>query len=369
MRSVWYVSSSYQKWQTDFVMKKILLIVLGALLVAQPSDAQFFKKLLKKKNKTEKRKSGSKADGIDDQAQIAMADWTTCADNRNNRNAFLNIPLGIKADRFENELLKQGFVERKHEGKQTAKSYAYEGDVYGVKSIVTLITTDQTARVYAVDVEEEKMYSSLPTVQKRFEEVKKQLSAVYGQGYVDNQGEAYTIQTRLGTISLHYERGSLTSSYSLGFTLDDAKAYQMGYNEMDAEDKAYESAPRTIDEGLAKDCNHTDLVGLGVSLMRNRSLKAAQNVLKSYDYKIGKVTAKTVPATFAMGNYNVSVSLTRKKQTIAVITLTATDDADAIRKDLQTYGFTSSDQKTWRQGAMTVVLSESKDGRQVVTLR
>ena len=351
-------------------MKKLLLIVLGALLVAQPSDAQFFKKLFKKKAKTEKKKkSGSKADGIDDEAQVAMADWATAVDNLNNRNAFLNIPLGIKADRFEKSLIEKNFTERKPEGKQTAKSYVYEGDVYGAKSIVTLATTDQTARVYAVDVEEEQIYPSLQAVQQRFQALKKQLVSVYGQGFVDNQGEAYTIQTRLGTISLHYERGSLTSSYTIGFTLDDAKAYCMAYDEMDAEDKEYENAPRGIESGLAQTCNHTDLVGLGVKLLQNRQLKAAQAVLRSYDYKIGKVSAKSVPATFVMADYQATVSMVRKKQNITSATITATDDVTAICKDLQTYGFTSSDQKTWRQGNMTVVVSNDKQGRVVVTLR
>ena len=351
-------------------MKKLLLIVLGALLVAQPSDAQFFKKLFKKKAKTEKKKkSGSKADGIDDEAQVAMADWATAVDNLNNRNAFLNIPLGIKADRFEKSLIEKSFTERKPEGKQTAKSYVYEGDVYGAKSIVTLATTDQTARVYAVDVEEEQIYPSLQAVQQRFQALKKQLVSVYGQGFVDNQGEAYTIQTRLGTISLHYERGSLTSSYTIGFTLDDAKAYCMAYDEMDAEDKEYENAPRGIESGLAQTCNHTDLVGLGVKLLQNRQLKAAQTVLRSYDYKVGKVSAKSVPATFVMADYQATVSMVRKKQNITSATITATDDMAAICKDLKTYGFTSSDQKTWRQGGMTVVVSTDKQGRVVVTLR
>ena len=114
-------------------MKKLLLIVLGALLVAQPADAQFLKKLFKKAKTEKKKKSGSKADGIDDDAQVAMADWATVADNQNNRNAFLNIPLGIKADRFEKSLMEQSFTERKPEGKQTAKSFVYEGEVYGAK--------------------------------------------------------------------------------------------------------------------------------------------------------------------------------------------------------------------------------------------
>lgn len=266
-------------------------------------------------------------------------------------------------------LIEKSFTERKPEGKQTAKSYVYEGDVYGAKSIVTLATTDQTARVYAVDVEEEQIYPSLQAVQQRFQALKKQLVSVYGQGFVDNQGEAYTIQTRLGTISLHYERGSLTSSYTIGFTLDDAKAYCMAYDEMDAEDKEYENAPRGIESGLAQTCNHTDLVGLGVKLLQNRQLKAAQAILRSYDYKLGKATAKVVPATFAMADYQASVSMARKKQNITSVAITATDDVTAICKDLQTYGFTSSDQKTWRQGNMTVVVSTDKQGRVVVTLR
>jgi hypothetical protein len=248
-------------------------------------------------------------------------------------------------------------------------AYVYEGDVYGAKSIVTLVTTDQTARVYAVDVEEEQIYPSLQAVQQRFQALKKQLVSVYGQGFVDNQGEAYTIQTRLGTISLHYERGSLTSSYTIGFTLDDAKAYCMAYDEMDAEDKEYENAPRGIEKGLAQACNHTDLVGLGVKLLQNRQLKAAQTVLRSYDYKVGKVSAKSVPATFVMADYQATVSMVRKKQNITSATITATDEMAAICKDLKTYGFTSSDQKTWRQSNMTVVVSNDKQGRVVVTLR
>lgn len=349
-------------------MKKILLIVLGALLVAQPVDAQFFKKLFKKKAKTEK-KSSSKADGVNDEVQIAMADVLTTADNRNNRHAFMAIPLGIKADRFEKQLLEKGFEERKHEGKQTSKSYVYEGEVFGEKSIVSLITTDQTTRVYAVDVEEEQIYPSLQAVQKRFQALKKLLIDVYGQGFVDNQGEAYTIQTRLGTVNLHYERGALSSSYTIGFTLDDAKAYKMAYDEMDADDKAYEPAPRGIESGLAQACNHTDLIGLGVKLMQNRQLKAAQAVLRSYDYKIGKATTKEVPATFSMNSYQAAVKLVRKKQNVQSVVITASDDEAAVCKDLQTYGFTSADQKKWTQGKVSVVVLTDKQGRVVVTLR
>ena len=101
-------------------VKKIVFTLFTLALVCQSADAQFFKKLFKKKAKTE-AKAPVAADGIDDDAQLALADIASCSDNRNNRNAFLNIPLGIKADRFEKLLLQQGFVERKNEGAQTSK--------------------------------------------------------------------------------------------------------------------------------------------------------------------------------------------------------------------------------------------------------
>ena len=347
-------------------MKKIVFALLAVALVCQPADAQFLKKLFKKKAKTEK-KASSKADGIDDDAQTAMVDIATLADNTNNRNAFMGIPLGIKGERFEKQLLEKGFTERKPEGKQTAKSYIYDGDIFGTRATVTLAVSDQTDRVYAVDVTDETIYNSEKDVKARFIQVKKELQQVYGNGYVDNQGEAYTIQTRLGTVNLHYERGSLTNSYSLGFALDDAKAYQMAYSEM--EDKEYETAPRKIEVGLAAACNHTDLVGLGVRLLQNRTVKGAQAMLGSYDYTLGKATAKVVPASFKMDSYQATASLARKKQAITVVTLTATDDAEAVCKDLKTYGFVSDDQKTWRQGKMTAVVSADKEGRVVLTLR
>jgi hypothetical protein len=279
----------------------------------------------------------------------------------------MGIPLGIKGDRFEKQLLEKGFVERKPEGKQTAKSYIYDGQVFGARATVSLAVSDQTDRVYAVDVTDETVYNSEKDVKARFQQVKNELQKVYGNGYVDNQGEAYTIQTRLGTVNLHYERGTLSSSYTLSFALDDAKAYQKAYSEM--EEKEYEVAPRTIEGGLAPACNHTDLVGLGVRLMQNRTIKGAQTVLRSYDYTLGKATAKAVPATFKLGDYQTVVSLTRRKQAITVVSLTATDDMAAVCKDLQTYGFTSADQKTWRQGNMTAVVTTDKEGRVALTLR
>jgi hypothetical protein len=347
-------------------MKKIILAIFALAMISEPADAQFLKKLFKKKAKTEK-KAQKKTDGIDDDAQVALADFATLVDNTNNRNAFMDIPLGIKADRFEKQLLQKGFAERKLEGNHTGKSYIYDGEVYGAKSTVTLAVSDQTDRVYAVDVTDNTIYASEKEVKARFSMIKSELQKVYGRGYVDNQGEAYTIQTRLGTVNLHYERGSLTSSYTMGFALDDAKAYKMAYQEMD--DKEYETAPRNIEAGLAAACNHTDLVGLGVRLLQNRTVKGAQAVLTSYDFTLGKATAKAIPASFNMDGYQATASLARKKQAITAITLTATDDAEAVCKDLKTYGFTSADQKTWRQGKMTAVVSADKQGRVVLTLR
>lgn len=348
-------------------MKKIVFALLAVALVCQPADAQFFKKLFKKKKAKTEKMATPKTDGIDDEAQTAMADIASLADNTNNRNAFLGIPLGIKGARFEKLLLEKGFVERKPEGKQTAKSYIYDGEVFGARATVTLAVSDQTDRVYAVDVADETIYHSEKDVKARFQVVKEELKKVYGKGYVDNQGEAYTIQTRLGTVNLHYERGSLTSSYSLSFALDDAKAYKMAYAEM--EEKEYETAPRNIETGLAAPCNHTDVVGLGVRLWQNRTVKGAQTTLQGYDYTLGKATAKVVPATFVMDSYQATASLARRKQAITVVTLTATDDVEAVCKDLKTYGFVSDDQKTWRQGKMTAVVTTDKEGRVVLTLR
>lgn len=347
-------------------MKKLVMILLAVAFVSLPAEAQFFKKLFKKKAKTEATTS-AKNDAINDDEQVALADVATFSDNRNNRNAFLNIPLGIKAERFEKMLLQQGFVERKNEGKQTSKTYFYEGEVYGAKSIITLAVSDQTGRVYAVDVEDQNIYPSLQDVQRRFAVLKKELVKEYGRGFVDNQGEAYTIQSRLGTVNMHYERNSLTTSYSIGFALDDAKAYQMAYQEM--EDKEYETAPRVIVDGLAQACNHVDLVGMSVKLLQNKTLKGVQAVLRSYDYTIEKTTTKAVTASYAIDDYKVFVTVSRRKQIITLITLTANDDLTVVCRDLQTNGFTSSDQKIWQQGNMTVVVSTDKKGRVVLTLR
>lgn len=345
-------------------MKKIVLFLTVLAFAAQPADAQLFKKLFKKKAKTEK-KSTTKADGIDDALQVPMGDISS-VDNVNNRNAFLGIPLGIKADRFEMQMFAMAFQERKDDGPHTGKSYIYEGKVYGAPAVVTLAVSEQTGRVYAVDVQEDKQYNK-KTVASRFDILKRELENTYGRGFVDNQGEGYTIQTRLGTVNLHYERSSGVDVYSIGFALDDAKAYKMAYDEM--EDKEHETAPRSIDGGLAAACGHTDIVGLGVKLMQNRTAKGAQAVLSSYDYVLGKATAKAIPATFAMDDYQATASLTRRKQAVTAVVLTANDDLQAVCGDLQTYGFTSDDQKTWRQGKTVVTVATDKQGRVVAAFR
>ena len=74
------------------------------------------------------------------------------------------------------------------------------------------------------------------------------------------------------------------------------------------------SAPRNIEAGLAAACNHTDLVGLGVRLLQNRTVKGAQTVLASYDFTLGKAAAKAIPASFSMDGYQTTASLARKSR-------------------------------------------------------
>ena len=139
------------------------------------------------------------------------------------------------------------------------------------------------------------------------------------------------------------------------------------YQEM--EDKAYETAPRTITDGLAEACGHTDLVGLGVKLLQNKTVKGAQEILLSYDYSLGKTTNKALSASLTIGDYKVVASLARRKQTITAITLTANDNLAVVYRDLETNGFTSANQKTWQQGKMSVTVSADKQGRVVLLLR
>lgn len=342
-----------------------LLVTALLLMAAQPADAQFLKKIFKKKARTERKASVGK-DGIDDDLQTALVDITTLADNGNNRNAFMGIPLGIKVERFDKLLQEKGYAERKPEGKQTAKTYVYDGEVYGKPAKVTLYISDNTQRVFAVDVEEVEVYASKKSVQTRLAALKASLVPVYGKGFVDNGGEGYTMQSRLGCASIHYESAGVAQSYTIGLTIDDAKAYAMAYQEMD--DKAYEASPRKIEGGLAEPLRHTDLVGLAFCLAKSKSMASAKNVLASYDYAVGKMNAARSPqATQTIGDYRATVSFVRAKQVYRSFTVTANDDLAAIRRDLQTYGYTTTDQVNYRQGATQIALSTNAQG--LVTMR
>lgn len=350
------------------IRKTITLLASAFLLMAtQPVNAQFLHRIFKKKARTEKKVKVGK-DGISDELQLAMADITAATDNSNNRNAFAGIPLGIKADRFDKLLREKGYAERKPEGKQTAKTYVYEGDAYGKLAKVTLYTSDNTERVFAVDVEESEVYGTKKAVQARFLQLKQALVAVYGKGYVDNGGEGYTIQTRLGTASLHYESAGVGQSYTIGFTIDDAKAYALAYQEM--EDKTYEASPRMLKDGLASPLQHTDLVGLVFCLSKNKTMMSAKSVLAAYDYAVEKMNAARLPqASLVIGDYQSTVSFVRNKKVYRSFTLTVNDDVEAIRRDLQVYGYTTNDQTNYRQGNTQITLSVNAQGMVVMRVR
>ena len=345
---------------------RYVFLVLAAFVLCQPAEGQFLKKLFKKKNKTEK-KAETTTDGIKDEEQTVLLDVMAQTDNTKNRNGFLGIPLGIKADRFEKLLLEQGFTERKSEGKQTAKSYVYNGQVFGQPSQVSLYTSDVTERVFAVGVEENAVYPTETDAKQRCQQIKQQLTAIYGKGFVDNGGEGYTIVSPLGSVNLHYERSMIGGSYTIGFTLDDAKAYQMAYNEMS--DKEYEAPPRKIENGLATINQHTDIVGLGVRLLKDKTLASAKKVFLDYDYVVGKATAKQQNATFTLDDYQSTVMLTRKKQSFTAVDITANDDLESVKKDLQLYGFTTTDSQNFQQGKMTATLSTDAQGRVVLRMK
>ena len=70
-----------------------LMALAALLLMAQPADAQFLKKMFKKKARTERKAKVGK-DGIDDDAQQALADVTTVGEKSTNRDAFLGMRWG-----------------------------------------------------------------------------------------------------------------------------------------------------------------------------------------------------------------------------------------------------------------------------------
>lgn len=348
-------------------MKKTITLLFALTLISQNVDAQFLKRLFKKKANTERKAPTATNDPIDDALQTAMADINISADNSNNRNAFLGIPLGIKASRFEKQLLEQGFEESQAEEPQTARSYVFRGDVYGQPAVVTLAVSEMTGRVYAVDVEETSIYATAADVVQRTKMVRKHLVNTYGRGFVANGGEGYTIVTRLGTVDLHFERASIGGSYSVGFTIDDAKAYRMAYNEMS--EREYEEMPREIVDGLAASLQHTDVVGLLVKLAQNRTLPKAQTVLRSYDYTLGKPNVRQQTASLKLDEYSADVTMLRRKQAITSISIVATDDAQLIAKDLKTYGFTTDDEIVFQQEKLVVTLTTDDDYRVVMKVK
>lgn len=356
--------------QTQTPRIRQCLLLLAALFIApQQADAQFFKKLFKKKKKA-KVEQVAKSSAVDslDALQTVMLDPTALADNSNNRNGFLGIPLGISADNFERQLLVKGFAEEQSEVKHTSKPYRYNGEVFGTKCNVALAVSDSTATVFAVDVEEPTVYPDLPAVRKRFGALRQQLVSVYGKGYVDRGGESYTIVTRLGTVVLHYERTSIGGGYMVGFDVDDAKAYHKAYGEM--EDKEHETAPRILESGLAPACTHTDVVGLAVAVLEGGTMAKALQLLNTYEYATGRQKAKAARITgqFALDSYRSTAVVSRRGTAPAAVVITATDNTEQIEADLKTYGF-SAKGRAFSNGRFTATVATDKQGRQVLTLR
>ena len=211
------------------------------------------------------------------------------------------------------------------------------------------------------------LYPTEADVKERFQQLKKQLTAVYGKGYVDDGGESYMIVNRLGSACIHYERAMMGSSYTIGFTIDDAKAYQMAYGEM--ADKENESLPRIIENGLATAECHTDIVGLGYKLLKNKSLSAAKTVLTEYEYVMGKLTAKQQSASLSINDYHSTIVLSRKKQSFTTLTIIANDDVEKVRKSLKTYGFMTTDNSHFQQGKMSATLNVDSQGQVVLQMK
>ena len=350
-------------------IRTALLLLAALFALPQQADAQFLKKLFKKKKRTpvEQVSKSSLADSLD-AVQTVMLDPSTLADNSNNRNGFLGIPLGIGADNFERQLLAKGFTEENSDVKHTSKPYRYRGEVFGAACNVALAVSDSTATVFAVDVEDPTLYADLTAVRKRYEALRTQLTAVYGKGFADRGGESYSIVTRLGSVDLHYERTSIGGGYMVGFDVDDAKAYAKAYQEM--EERDHETPPRPIEGGLAPACNHTDVVGLAVAVMEGGSMAKALQLLRTYEYATGRQTAKAsrLSATFTLGSYHSTAVVSKKGAAPSIVVITATDDAAQLLSDLKTYGFTPKG-RGYSNGRLSSVLSADKQGRSVLTLR
>ena len=149
--------------------------------------------------------------------------------------------------------------------------------------------------------------------------------------------------------------------------IDDSKAYQMAYGEM--ADKENESLPRIIENGLATAECHTDIVGLGYKLLKNKSLSAAKTVLTEYEYVMGKLTAKQQSASLSINDYHSTIVLSRKKQSFTTLTIIANDDVEKVRKSLKTYGFMTTDNSHFQQGKMSATLNVDSQGQVVLQMK
>lgn len=343
------------------IVIKTILFAMGLSIVPLQADAQFFKKLFKKKSKTEQVVKEKKKYV----EQTVMVNPDSLEDNSNNRNGFLGIPLGIDADDFDKQLKNLGFTAYEQAEKQTAKTYKYDGEVMGEKSVVTLITSEKTNTVYAVDVAEPKVYPSDAAISKRNVKLRKELVALYGKGYVNKSGECYTIVTPLGTVNLHYERITIGGGYTIGFSVDDAKAYKQAYDEM--VEKEYEPLPRTIEKGTATVVGHSDVVGVGVGIMEARTLAKARALLAKYDYAVGKTTSRGVVSTLTLAaGYKSTVDLRRRGSSVNYVTITATEDKEQLAKDLQQAGFEADGKNAYKNGRVRLAWTQDKQGRQVL---
>lgn len=344
---------------------KLSIVVLSVMLGFFPvqAEAQFFKKLFKKKPKAEVV-AESKDNGKGN-VQTVMLNTDSLADNSNNRNGFLGIPLGINAERFEKELKTKGFEPIEITGNQTAKTYRYSGEVMGSKSQVTLIVSEKTATVYAVDVEEPAVYNNEADVKKRFAQLKTMLVDVYGKGYVDNGGECYNIQTKLGSVNIHFERITIGGGYMIGFSVDDAKAYATAYEEM--ADKEYEAKPRNITLGLADLDKHTDVVGLGTKILLGKTFYKARNVLKEYEYTTNRTTARELQASMNLpGGYISKITIKRRGNSVTGVTIVANEDEGLLSQAIKVGGYVDAGKEIFKNGKIRINKGKDKQGNQTL---
>lgn len=343
------------------IYRVLLVSVIAMIAMPQTGDAQFLKKLFKKRNKT----TTVVGNGSADLQQTVMLHIDSLADHSNNRNGFLGIPLGIQADNFERQLHERGFVNQRSSENQTAKSYMYDGKAFGAACNVQLILSEQTGCVYEVYVEEQNVYGKEKEVQKRFRQIKDSLVALYGKGFVGEQGSVYRIYTHLGRVTLSYERQAMASLYMIGYSIEDEKAYAKAFEEM--EEKQGEESPRHIERGVAAAWTHADLIGLGTLVAQASSMQQVRTALQDYDFTVGHETAKALPATFQVGSYKCSVSVGKRGKRVAQVTLTANDHIEQLETDLQRYGYLQKG-LSWNNGTVMATLSEGKSGQVVLKM-